>query len=147
VDYKCFRKTKTNLIGHCLSGDIGRSLFQTRSWIKCFEKSMLISNMHFQFLLKADISQATDHWPHTLLKISCTRWAKAVISWLFGIIWKQKILHKVKQILHIIKQNTIGIFFPVSVFVFFQIPQQPIIHTWQPSTENNCFYTSTTTNS
>jgi hypothetical protein len=116
VDYKCFRKTKTNLIGHCLSGDIGRSLFQTRSWIKCFEKSMLISNMHFQFLLKADISQATDHWPHTLLKISCTRWAKAVISWLFDIIWKQKILHKVKQ-------NTIAkkyrYFFPGIGFRFF----------------------------
>jgi hypothetical protein len=44
-------------------------------------------------------------------------------------------LHKIKQILHKIKQNTIakkyryigiiGIFFPVSVFGVFQIPQQP----------------------
>jgi hypothetical protein len=40
--------------------------------------------------------------------------------------------HLIKQILHKIKQNTIaknigiiGIFFPVLVFIFFQIPQQP----------------------
>jgi hypothetical protein len=46
--------------------------------------------------------------------------------------FENRTLHKIKQILHKIKQNTIGkkyryigIFFPVSVFVFFQIPQQP----------------------
>jgi hypothetical protein len=59
---------------------------------------------------------------------------QGIISWLFGIIWKLKILHKIKQILHKIKQNTIakkyryiGIFFPVSVFGVFQIPQQPTV--------------------
>jgi hypothetical protein len=95
-------KTKTNLIGHCLSGEIGQSLFQIRSWITCFETNFQVKNIThglssavingecYAFSIsKAGISQATDHWPHTSLKISRTRWVKAVISWLFGIIWKK----------------------------------------------------------
>jgi hypothetical protein len=62
----------------------------------------MVNTIHFQFPKRT--FHRHDHWPHTSLKISRTRWVKAVISWLFGIIWKQKILHQIKQILHQIKQ-------------------------------------------
>jgi hypothetical protein len=78
----------------------------------------MVNAMYFQFL-KRTFHRLLITGLTYLLKISRTRWVKAVISWLFGIIWKQKILHKIKQNTIAKKYRyigIIGIFFPVSFF-------------------------------